>query len=129
MGIRNILGDYLGVRFDRNDITDASSICDCNKAYSFISNSKDYENFKSKCKMSTIEEILDMLDLYFRYDWAVTEKRAMIALFLYYFISCSKFLNILSSKNSVIVISNPSHNFTLIKLFSKFQKIYTNYFK
>lgn len=54
-------------------------------------------------------------------DWAVTEKRAMIALFLYYFISCSKFLNILSSKNSVIVISSPSHNFNPNIFFENYQ--------
>lgn len=58
-----------------NDISDASNICDCTKAYSFVLDSKNYEDFKSKCKMRTVEEILDMLDLYFRYDWAVTEKR------------------------------------------------------
>ena len=58
-----------------NDISDASNICDCIKAYSFISNSKDYEDFKAKCHIRSKDEILDMLDLYFRYDWAITEKR------------------------------------------------------
>ena len=58
-----------------DDISDASNICNCKKAISVVFNSKNYEEFKSKCKMRTIEEILDMLDLYFRYDWAVTEKR------------------------------------------------------
>ena len=56
-----------------DDIEDASSICDIDKAISFVSKSKNLEDFKSKCKVRDIEEILDMLDLYYRYHWAVTE--------------------------------------------------------
>lgn len=39
-----------------------------------VSTCKTYDDFKCKCKIRDIEEILDMLDLYYRYDWAVTEK-------------------------------------------------------
>lgn len=58
-----------------DDISNASGTCDCNKAISLVSNAKGYEDFKSKCHMRSIEEILDMLDLYFRYHWATIEKR------------------------------------------------------
>lgn len=52
-----------------------NQICDCEKAIMLVSTCKTYEEFKNKCKIRDIEEILDMLDLYYRYDWAVTEKR------------------------------------------------------
>lgn len=52
-----------------------NQICDCEKAIMLVSTCKTYEEFKGKCKIRDIEEILDMLDLYYRYDWAVTEKR------------------------------------------------------
>ena len=52
-----------------------NQICDCEKAIMLVSTCKTYEEFKCKCKIRDIEEILDMLDLYYRYDWAVTEKR------------------------------------------------------
>lgn len=58
-----------------DDISNAGSICDCQKAIYIVSKSKNLEDFKSKCKMRNIEEILDMLDLYYRYHWATTEKR------------------------------------------------------
>ena len=55
------------------DIRDASGVCDCQKAISFIMNCKTTEEFIKKCKMRGKEEILDMLDLYFRYHWAINE--------------------------------------------------------
>ena len=58
-----------------DSIEDASNICDTNLAISFVSKSKDFEDFKSKCKLRDIEEILDMLDLYYRYHWATTDNR------------------------------------------------------
>ena len=57
------------------DIKDASSICDCNYCISLIQSSDTYEDFKSKCKLRDIEETLDMLDLYYRYNWATVEKQ------------------------------------------------------
>jgi hypothetical protein len=58
-----------------DDIRDGGALCDCNFIIQTIASCKDVEDFKSKCKLRDIEEILDMLDLYYRYDWAVTEQR------------------------------------------------------
>lgn len=58
-----------------NDISDSSTICDCEKAIRLVGDCDSYEEFKQNCKLRDVEEILDMLDLYYRYDWAVTEKR------------------------------------------------------
>ncbi|MBR4318930.1 MAG: DUF4272 domain-containing protein [Oscillospiraceae bacterium] len=52
---------------------DASTICDCEKSIRLVADCKTYYEFKSKCKLRDIEEILDMLDLYYRYHWAVVE--------------------------------------------------------
>ncbi len=57
------------------DISDASNICDCEKAIELVQSCETFEQFKSKCRLRDVEEILDMLDLYYRYDWAVTDKR------------------------------------------------------
>lgn len=58
-----------------DDIKDGSEMCDCNKAISFVINSKSYEDFRSKCKLRDIDEILDMKDLYYRYHWAINNKK------------------------------------------------------
>ena len=58
-----------------DDISIPNSLCDCDKAVTLVSNSKDYEDFKLKCKLRNVYEILDMLDLYYRYHWACVEKR------------------------------------------------------
>lgn len=58
-----------------DDIKDSSDICDCEKAITTVSNCKNYDEFKNKCKLRNTEKILDMLDLYFRYHWACVEKR------------------------------------------------------
>jgi len=55
-------------------IEDADTICDCEKAIHLVADCKDYQEFKNKCHLRNIEEILDMLDLYYRYHWAVVEK-------------------------------------------------------
>ena len=52
-----------------------SDICNCNKAIKIVSDCKTYEEFKNKIRPRNIEEILDMLDLYYRYHWACVEKR------------------------------------------------------
>lgn len=56
------------------DIEYPYDICDCEKAIAMVIRCDSFEDFKSKCKLRDIEEILDMLDLYFRYHWATTEK-------------------------------------------------------
>lgn len=58
-----------------DDIKDASEICNFMKAITLVGDCHDYEEFKRKCKLRNVEEILDMLDLYYRYHWACEEKR------------------------------------------------------
>lgn len=36
---------------------------------------KSTEEFIRKCKLRSKEEILDMLDLYFRYNWAINDAK------------------------------------------------------
>lgn len=57
------------------DITDASNICDCEKAVKLVSETNSFEEFRAKCSLRGVEEILDMLDLYYRYHWAAVENR------------------------------------------------------
>ena len=57
------------------DISDAGEICDCNKAIGFALECKSVEDFAKKCKLRDKEDILDMLDLYFRYNWAVNDAK------------------------------------------------------
>lgn len=56
-----------------DDISDASDICDCRKAIQFVSQCGSLDDFKSKCSLRSADEILDMLDLYYRYHWAVVQ--------------------------------------------------------
>lgn len=55
------------------DISDASGICDCIQSIRFVSQVESYEDFKSRCTLRSTDEILDMLDLYYRYHWAVVQ--------------------------------------------------------
>ncbi len=57
------------------DIKKPNGICDCQKAITLVSDCSSYEAFRKKCKLRPVEEILDMLDLYYRYHWACVEKR------------------------------------------------------
>lgn len=57
------------------DIRMPDSICDCKRAITLVSSCNSYEKFKKQCRMRNVEEILDMLDLYYRYHWACEEKR------------------------------------------------------
>lgn len=57
-----------------DDMDIPNSICDCHKAVRLVGDSKNYRDFKKQCKLRDVEEILDMLDLYYRYHWAVVEK-------------------------------------------------------
>lgn len=56
-----------------DDISDASGICDCLAAIRLVSKRSSFEDFKSKCKLRSKDEILDMLDLYYRFHWAVVQ--------------------------------------------------------
>ena len=56
-----------------DDITDSSKICDCEMAIRSVSQCEDFEDFKSRCTLRSADEIMDMLDLYYRYHWAVVQ--------------------------------------------------------
>ena len=58
-----------------DDISDGGKLADCNFIIETIASCKNVYEFEKKCKLRDIEEILDMLDLYYRYNWACTEKR------------------------------------------------------
>lgn len=57
-----------------DDIKMSDEICDCEKAIALFVENEDYNEFKKSCKLRSIDEILDMTDLYFRYHWACVEK-------------------------------------------------------
>ncbi len=57
------------------DISNGADVCNCDFAIKLVTESKTYEDFKSKCNLRDINEVLDMLDLYYRYHWAVVDKR------------------------------------------------------
>lgn len=59
-----------------DDISDASGVCDCKMAIDFIRSVDSTEEFINKCSLRSKEEILDMLDLYYRYNWAINESTA-----------------------------------------------------
>lgn len=52
-----------------------ADVCDCDKAIGFVVNCSSFDEFVSKCNLRNKAEILDMLDLYFRYNWAVNESK------------------------------------------------------
>ena len=58
-----------------DDIKDGGELCDCLQSIQLVINCENYEDFKSKCKLRDVEEILDMLDLYFRYHWALVDNK------------------------------------------------------
>lgn len=51
------------------------SICDCERAITLVGDCKSFEEFQSHCHLRSVEEILDMLDLYYRYHWACVDNR------------------------------------------------------
>lgn len=57
-----------------DEIKIPNDVCNCEKAVAFVSSCKSFEEFKNKTRIRNIEEILDMLDLYYRYHWACVEK-------------------------------------------------------
>lgn len=58
-----------------DDIKSASSCCDGETAVRLVSECDTYEQFANKCQLRSSEEILDMLDLYYRYHWACVNKQ------------------------------------------------------
>ncbi|UTC66113.1 MULTISPECIES: DUF4272 domain-containing protein [unclassified Treponema] len=57
------------------DISYPNDICDVQKAITTVGDRETKKEFKALCKLRDIEEILDMLDLHYRYHWATEEKR------------------------------------------------------
>lgn len=60
---------------EREELDPPFNICDCEKSIMLILENSTYEDFKSKCKLRDVEEILDMLDLFYNYHWACVNKR------------------------------------------------------
>ncbi|MBP5401521.1 MAG: DUF4272 domain-containing protein [Treponema sp.] len=58
-----------------DDISDASKMCNFNEAINIVRECMDFDEFKSKCKPRSDEEILDMRDLYFCYSQLVDENQ------------------------------------------------------
>lgn len=56
-----------------DDISEASSICDCLTAIRLVSKCSDLDDFRSKCKLRSKDVILDMLDYFYRCHWAVVQ--------------------------------------------------------
>lgn len=52
-----------------------NDICDCEKAIKLVADCGNFDKFKKKTKIRNAKEILSMLDLYYRYDWACVENR------------------------------------------------------
>ena len=57
------------------DISYPNDICDVERAIKLVGDTDGKAAFKAQCKLRGIEEILDMLDLHYRYHWATEEKR------------------------------------------------------
>lgn len=60
---------------EAEDLENAGQICDCDKAIAFVSTCNSFEEFRSRCHLRDIEEILDMLDLFYNYHWAIVEQQ------------------------------------------------------
>ena len=60
-----------------DDIRAAGEICDCGAAIRFVSGCQTMQEFQATCHLRSVDEILDMLDLYYRYHWACVQKRAI----------------------------------------------------
>ncbi|MBR1852398.1 MAG: DUF4272 domain-containing protein [Lachnospiraceae bacterium] len=58
-----------------DDIKDGGELCDCDAAISFVREAETFEAFMGKCKLRSVSEILDMQDLYFRYNWAINDRK------------------------------------------------------
>lgn len=58
-----------------NDIADGGEICDCQKAIKFVVDSDSLDEFMKKTKLRKTDDILDMLDLYYRYNWAINDSK------------------------------------------------------
>ncbi len=60
---------------EREELDPPYQICDCEKAITLVATQPSFEAFKKSCKLRDIEDILDMLDLFYNYHWTCVEKR------------------------------------------------------
>ena len=60
---------------DDDEIKIPSNVCNCEKAVALLRDCKNFDEFKNKTRIRNVEEILDMVDLYYRYHWSCEEKR------------------------------------------------------
>ena len=58
-----------------DDISDASEVCDCEKAIDIAKSCNSVDDLVQKSNLRSKEEILDMLDLYLRYNWAINDAK------------------------------------------------------
>ena len=58
-----------------DDIRDAGEVCDCEKAIDIAKSCNSVDDLVQKSNLRSKEEILDMLDLYLRYNWAINEEK------------------------------------------------------
>ncbi len=58
-----------------DDISDASDICECEKAVRLVTDSETMDAFRSRCALRDVEERKDMTDYFYRCHWAAVEKR------------------------------------------------------
>ena len=58
-----------------DDISDASDICDCERAVRLVLDSGDMAAFRDKCALRPMDELKDMTDYYYRCHWAAVERR------------------------------------------------------
>jgi hypothetical protein len=58
-----------------HDLSYPSTICDCDVAIRAVSTHKGMESLLGSTKLRSLDEIMDMADLTYRYDWACVEAR------------------------------------------------------
>ncbi|MBR5995104.1 MAG: DUF4272 domain-containing protein [Eubacteriaceae bacterium] len=58
-----------------DDIRNAGTVCDSYAVIRTVNSSPTLKDFIGRCTLRSNSELLEALDLYYRYDWAVTEKR------------------------------------------------------
>ncbi len=58
-----------------DDMGENDKACNCEQLVRLVADCKSQADFISRCKLRDIEDILDMLDLFYRYHWATVQKK------------------------------------------------------
>ena len=58
-----------------DDISKTDILCDCPLAQNIITSCSSIDDLVKKCNMKSIDEILDMHDLFYRYHWAINKSK------------------------------------------------------